>query len=108
MADVIIEDHTEEVKEAAAQAIARALEAVGLQAEGYAKLLAPVDTGRLRASIIHEQENDTTEIIGTAVEYAPYVEFGTSRTKPKHFMQNAIQNHVAEYQEIFEEYMKNA
>jgi HK97 gp10 family phage protein len=35
-----------------------------------------VDTGRLRASITHQVRGNTA-IIGTNVQYAPYLEFGT-------------------------------
>lgn len=52
-------------------ATARALEIMGGKAEGYAKMLCPVDTGRLRNSITHQQYDENTEIIGTNVEYAP-------------------------------------
>ena len=44
--------------------------------ENSAKIKAPVDTGQLRASITHEIDG-LTGIIGTNVEYAPYVEYGT-------------------------------
>lgn len=50
---VSIVDNTDLVKKATDEAIERALEAVGLQAEGYAKMLCPVDTGLLRNSITH-------------------------------------------------------
>lgn len=56
----------------------RALEKCGLVAEGYAKKLCAVDTGNLRNSITHQV--DISELlcrIGSAVEYAPYVELGT-------------------------------
>jgi phage gpG-like protein len=48
-----IKDNSEEVKKAMQDNIARALEAVGLQAEGDVKLQCPVDTGLLRNSITH-------------------------------------------------------
>lgn len=49
--------------------------------EGSAKRLCPVDTGHLRGSI-HVMKGaipgkDMKAIVGTNVEYAPYVEFGT-------------------------------
>lgn len=46
-------DNTDQIKEATQEAIDVALEAVGLQVEGYAKAKAPVDTGLLRNSITH-------------------------------------------------------
>lgn len=56
----------------------RALERCGSQAEGYAKDLAPVDTGNLRNSISHKVDEDTlAAYIGTNVSYAPYVELAT-------------------------------
>lgn len=61
--------------------------------EGNAKRLCPVDTGRLRASITRTLERDArglVGIIGTNVEYAPYVELGTSRMGPKPFLRPAL------------------
>ena len=63
--------HRAEIQEAAQAAKDRALEIIGGKAETYAKQIAPVDTGRLRNSITHQQYSEDTEIIGTAVEYAP-------------------------------------
>ena len=65
----------------------RALEIIGLKAEGYAKRLCPVGTvestgkkgyrgGTLRNSITHTVDGDTVAV-GSNVEYAPYVELGT-------------------------------
>lgn len=47
-----------------------------LLVENYAKINCPVDTGQLRQSITH-QVVDQTGVVGTNVEYAPYVEYGT-------------------------------
>ena len=44
--------------------------------EKDAKKKCPVDDGTLRGSITSEVE-DNQGIVGTNVEYAPYVEFGT-------------------------------
>ena len=70
---VSIIDNSKEVINTKNNAVKRALEMIGLQCEGYAKLKCPVDTGQLRNSLTHTQENDTTEMIGSNVEYAPYV-----------------------------------
>ena len=68
-------DHSKEFVAAFDGAIARALERCGLQAEGYAKDLTPVDTGNLRNSITHKVEPDGKAVqIGTNIEYAPGVE----------------------------------
>jgi len=106
--DVEVDDHTDEVKSAVSDAILAALEAVGLTAEGYAKLLCPVDTGRLRNSISHAvDENEKAVYIGTNVEYAPYVEMGTSKTKAQPFLTPAATVHRDEYRQIIEQYLKN-
>lgn len=80
-----IDDHSREVERAIEEAIDRALEKMGLVAEGHAKLnleRSPrrIDTGRLRNSITHvalTQNGKKQEYIGTAVEYGKYVEYGT-------------------------------
>lgn len=99
-------DNTAQFKQAMEQNIPRALEAVGLQAEGYAKLLCPVDTGNLRNSITHQQEGNDTEAIGTAVLYGKYVEMGTQRTKAQPFIKPAAADHTSEYKAIIEQYLK--
>jgi HK97 gp10 family phage protein len=104
---VEVNDQTQEVREQMNNAIAKALEEVGITAEAYAKLLCPVDTGRLRNSISHAiDENTKTVYIGTNVEYAPYVEMGTSKTKAQPFLEPAITNHVDEYRTIFYDQLK--
>lgn len=47
-----------------------------LLVENEAKRKCPVDSGQLRASITHEIDGNTG-VVGTNVEYAPYVEYGT-------------------------------
>ena len=76
MGIVTFTSHRAELNNAIKEAKARALEIVGGKAETYAKQLAPVDTGRLRNSITHQQLDEDTEVIGTNVEYAPYQELG--------------------------------
>ncbi|HEY1119887.1 MAG TPA: HK97-gp10 family putative phage morphogenesis protein [Acidimicrobiales bacterium] len=61
--------------------------------ERRAKRLCPVDTGRLRASITNALEKDpegVSAVIGTNVEYAVYVEFGTGDTRPQPFLRPAL------------------
>lgn len=60
------------------QRILDKLEVAGKFVEDSAKLLVAVDTGNLRGSITHKVINsELSVIIGTNVEYAPYLEFGT-------------------------------
>lgn len=60
-----------------------------LVVEGKAKKEVPVLTGRLRSSINNEVKKEGDGYIGkvgTNVEYAPFVEFGTSRSKAKPYL----------------------
>ena len=84
----------------------------GLIVEGQAKLLTPVDTGRLAASITTQTKSDGhtapsgegavgTDVIaaplidneafvGTPVFYGPYQEFGTVRSAAQPFLRPAL------------------
>ena len=57
---------------------------------------APVDTGRLRASILPEvrmESEDIQGVVGSNVLYAPYQEFGTRRgVRPKRYLQRAFED----------------
>lgn len=58
----------------------RAMRDSTLQVSRTAKRLAPVDTGRLRASITPEVRlsgNNVLGVVGSNVTYAPFVELGT-------------------------------
>lgn len=70
-----------EARRAVIGAVEGALVKAGLLIERDAKRLCPVDTGRLRASISYRLISAGTEVlaveVGTNVQYAPYVEFGT-------------------------------
>lgn len=63
-------------------ALEQGIHKAGLLVEGDAKRLCPVDTGRLRSSITTTKGYDgdnCVATVGTNVEYAPYVEFGTGQ-----------------------------
>lgn len=95
------EDNTEEVSQGIVRAIDRALEEIGLAAEGYAKRACPVDTGNLRNSITHAVEGSEDAVyVGTDVEYAPYVELGTRRTAAQPFLRPAATEHGSTYRGI--------
>lgn len=93
----------------------------GFEIEGSAKDLCPVDTGRLRASIStnwdgsgmfhgrvrspakasdgvnmpHKTSGDIAVVrVGTNVEYAPFVEYGTRRMSPRMFLTQAFYHHI--------------
>ena len=99
-------DNTNEVLNELSRDIGRALTRIGLSAEGYAKKECPVDTGNLRNSITHEvRQSEKSVYIGTDVEYAAYVELGTTRTKAKPYLKPAATEHPAVYKRIIEEEM---
>jgi HK97 gp10 family phage protein len=122
-------DNSEEVLSALHEAAERALEKCGLTAEGYAKKATPVDTGNLRNSISHKVQKDTM-FVGTNVEYAPYVEFGTGKyylggrpdpwvykdekgnwhrtsgIKAKPFIKPSVADHKQQYFDIIEQELK--
>jgi hypothetical protein len=84
---------------------------VGLVVEGQAKLLCAVKTGRLAGSITTQMSDQgsaprgvgaragdligrplsgSVALVGTPVEYGPYVEFGTNRSRAQPFLRPAL------------------
>jgi len=71
-----------------------------------AKALCPVDTGSLKRSIRYERDPDGGVVIAAGgggvvnprtrreVDYAAYVEFGTSRTPAQPFLQPALEKNL--------------
>lgn len=57
-----------------------------LDIEARAKAAVPVDTGTLKNSIQAEQVEAFSWQVGTPVEYAPYVEYGTSRAAAQPYL----------------------
>ena len=100
-------DNSQQILSALEKGIKNGLEAIGLTAETYAKKATPVDTGRLRNSISHAVDGEAV-YIGSNVEYAPYVELGTSRAKAHHMLQKAATEHSAEYKRLAEDAFYNA
>ncbi len=97
--DVKITDNSDIIRDALQDQIETALVAIGLAAESHAKELCPVDTGRLRNSITHTNDDDSA-YIGTNVEYAAYVELGTFRMKARPYLKPAAENYVDEYRAL--------
>lgn len=48
-----------------------------------------VDTGRFKNSVVFDSDSDEV-IIGSPVEYAQYLELGTSRTKARPSLKNTV------------------
>ena len=62
-----------------------------------AKINAPVDTGRLRASITPEVRpfGDTIQgVVGSNVEYAPYQELGTKHMEGRFYLRRALEQNA--------------
>ena len=80
---VTFNDYSPQVLEEMHDAVLRALERIGMQAEGYAKDLCPgpESTGQLRNSISHVVEEDENAVYigvpGGPTSYGTYVELGT-------------------------------
>lgn len=103
------EDNSERIADALADAMASALEEVGLLAERYAKKECPVRTGRLRSSITHTLDMHGASgdaYVGTNVEYGKWVENGTSRQKPHPYLKPAATQHMDEYRSVIRKHMK--
>ena len=129
---VVFNDYSADVLNEFHDAVLRALERCGEQAEGYAKDLAPVDTGNLRNSISHTVDEDEPAVyIGSNTSYAPYVELATGiyaeggRPTPwvyqddngnwhwtagnpaQPFLKPAVADHAQTYRNIIEDELKN-
>lgn len=117
-------DNTDAILKATDKAIYDALQTIGDKAADYAAALAPVQTGNLKGSMESEvNQQEKAVYIGTAVEYAPYVEFGHHQEVGRYvpaigkrlvkefvpaqpFLKPAIQNHLDEYKNILETELK--
>lgn len=76
---------------------------LGLRTQNAARRLCPVDTGRLRASIQAVKGKDGKGVyvdIGTNVEYAIPVEFGTDRMDAQPFLRPALNQAVDEMKRL--------
>lgn len=70
-----------------------------------------VDTGRLRASITHRLKKENQVLIsevGTSVEYASDVEFGTSGTMPHPFLTPSLEQNRTQIEKMISEAIKDA
>jgi HK97 gp10 family phage protein len=79
--------------------LAKVLARAGVRVETKAKQRCPVDTGRLRSSISSQldiSEGVPAVVIGTDVEYAIYVELGTSRMAARPFLRSSVTEVIAE------------
>lgn len=106
----VVHDNTDQVLEEFPTAVNRALEEIGLVAEGhvmgYITEKHIIDTGRLRNSITHAIDNDgQSAIVGTSVEYSAYVHNGVHGRPGRPFLTDPVQQHKDEYREILKEHL---
>lgn len=77
----------------------RQLTRLGLDVQNRARQLCPVDTGRLRSSVnssgLKRDGRGVYVEVGTNVEYAPYVEFGTRYQRAQPYLRPALAEAVA-------------
>lgn len=120
MADFIFRSHRQEVLKRFREARDIGMEAVAAQGEGNAKREVTilvydtppspsyVRTGALRNSIAHAYvPEESAAYIGSNIEYAPYVEFGTSKMQERPFLRNAATKYTEQYKGILEKALKN-
>lgn len=83
----------------------------GVKVEADAKMITPVDTGALRRSINtggKSTPTSATSTVGSNLEYAPYVELGTSRNRAQPFLQPALQKNKNIAKKIVADEIKKA
>ena len=119
--EVTLTSNKDEILEALGEQLGQAMIAIGMAAESNAKTEITkavydtpesksgyVRTGRLRNSISDGVDTDETAVyIGSNVEYAPYVELGTSKMMARPFLKPAVENYAGEYNDLLEQAMKS-
>ena len=134
-------DNSAEIMQLEEEGIEVLLEAIGEEAEGDVVISIsspdwipkePIDTGNLKNNITHQvSPHEKAVYIGTAVEYAPYVEFGTgdmgagdgpkwtyrddegkfhrtSGMRPRPFLKRAIRSNIKKYKQIAADALRRA
>jgi HK97 gp10 family phage protein len=82
------------------------LTAIGLYVEGEAKLRCAVDTGNLRSSLDHKVDESAKAVhIGTNIEYAIYVEKGTSKQPEQPYLTPAAEDNINNIKRLAERYV---
>ena len=88
-------------------AVSNIINKVTLLTERYAKILTPVDTGRLRSSI-SSQIRPMSSTVSTHTNYARYVHDGTRYMSPRPFMRQGADQALGQMSGIVDAEVKNA
>lgn len=102
---VNIIDNTDKILAALNKQINDALKEISEPVVNTIKSNTPVDTGKLRDSIKSKVKDNEVEFYSD-VEYAKYVEFGTSKQKGKHMMRDGMMSNVSNMKTILEKNLK--
>ena len=96
-----------EVMRAIEAATPKALNTAAIMVEGSAVLRSPVKTGNLRGSISHQVLTDHAKV-GTNVEYAPYVEYGTKHMSAQPYLRPALDENKGKAQKAMSDIYQSA
>jgi HK97 gp10 family phage protein len=92
--------NVDKADEAIKKSAAETVEKAALEIEAEAVFLVPVDTGRLKDSIQEEKITDLSRRVGTDVEYAGFVEFGTKHQAAQPYLRPAADKVGSKYPKI--------
>jgi len=97
-----IEDHTKDVLKEVDRLISQKLVTAALMVERTAKQIVPVLTGTLKRSITHEPVVPKRDVrVGSNVEYAPFIEMGTSKQIAKPYLRPALEANMDKIRKLF-------
>lgn len=95
--------HRKEREKELTQKLLKGMAKAAFVVESQAKKDCPVDTGRLRSSLNSKVEiigDDITGIVGTDVEYASSVEFGTATMSAQPYLFPALEKQKSKILEL--------
>ena len=84
-----------------------ALHAAVVFVHGVAVLRTPVDSGNLKNSLAFVVQGDEGRV-GTNVEYAPYVEQGTSKQDAQPYLRPAVDENIPQIKSIISDILRSA
>lgn len=96
----MIKDNTDGILNEADKLIKQKLQQAALLVERTAKELCPVRTGTLRRSINRQVKKHEARV-GSNVEYAPFVEMGTSKMGARSYLRPALEANWGRIKALF-------